>query len=200
MKKLIFLIPILLILACSEHQIYFSGSVGIYPDRIFWAFIENPPPDFGIVDDAKVILDSIYRIPYDGEKYGYYKEGIYSLTYNSIHTVQVEVKDKENIYGTAEIPSYFTIDIYSLGDSLYVEWTHADSLETQPDIWRVIITQQQDTIYNRNYNREENTIMVYPIASFNEIEAIIEAIRYGDLSGDYGSSIFAGIVRRKKSL
>ncbi|MCK4321626.1 hypothetical protein KAX08_03815, partial [candidate division WOR-3 bacterium] len=103
-------------------------------------------------------------------------------------------------YGTAEIPSYFTIDIYSLGDSLYVEWTHADSLETQPDIWRVIITQQQDTIYNRIHNREGNTIVIYPIASFDEIEAIIDAIRYGDLSGAYDSSIFAGVVRRKKSL
>lgn len=200
MKKLFFLIPILLILACSEHQIYFSGSVGIYPDRIFWVFLEYPPPDFGFVENAKVILDSTTRIPFDGERGGYYKDGIYSLTHNSLHTVQVEVEDKEDIFGTAEIPSYFTIDIYSLGDSLYVEWTHADSLETQPDIWRVIITQQQDTIYNRIHNQEGNTIMVYPIASFNEIEAIIEAIRYGDLSGADGSSIFAGVVRRKKSL
>ncbi|MBA7620846.1 hypothetical protein ES703_28201 [subsurface metagenome] len=204
MKKLFFLIPILLILACSEHQIYFSGSVGIYPDRtIFWAFLEYPPPNFGFVEDARVLLDSITRIPFDGEKGGYYREGIFTFTYNSTHTVQVEVEDYEDIYAEATIPSTFDFDMVDrvkAEDSLIIRWTHADSLETPPDRWRLVVIMGGDTL---------RYIVILPTANEYEIiegiinddlEIVIDAIRFGNISGVRSGSVFAGVVRKEKNV
>lgn len=200
MKKLFFLIPILLVVACSEQAVYFSGSVGIYPDKIFWAYIEYPPPDLSVVENAKVTLDSVYHIPFNGEKNGYYKEPIVSLAYNSKHTVQVEVEDKENIYGTTEIPSSFSFDMedkINAGDSLVIRWTHADSMETSPDQWRLLVLMGGDTLYHLGISSTVNEHKIFPGVLTENIEIIMDAIRFGDISGSYGNSVFAGLVRKR---
>ena len=204
MKRLLFLIliPLLLIIACSEEKILLSGSIGIYPERIFWAFLEYPPPEFGFVEDARVILDSITRIPYDVDMGGYYREGVFTLTYNSIHTVQVDVADYEDIYAEATIPSSYDFDMVDsvkAGDSLIIRWTHADSLNTPPDQWRLTVIIGLDT----------SKYSILPTANEYEInrgiidddlEIVMDAIKYGEISGVRSGSAFAGVVRKKKNV
>jgi len=203
MKKLYLIIPILFIVSCSEQTVYFSGSVGIYPDRIFWAFLEYPPPDFGIVDNATVLLDSTTRIPFSGEKNGYYREGVIGLTYKSLHTIQVEVEDKENIFGTVEIPSSFEINAPNSigeGDSLVIRWTHVDEMNTPPEEWRMIVIMGGDTLHYLGFAITEEEYKIHSGIIDEDIEIIMDAIRMGELSGAYENSAFAGLVRKRKNV
>jgi hypothetical protein len=204
MKRLLFLIliPLLLIIACSEEKILLSGSVGIYPERIFWAFLEYPPPEFGFVEDARVILDSITRIPYDVDRGGYYREKVFTLVYNSTHTVQVDVSDYEDIYAETTIPSNYDFDMVDsvkAGDSLVIRWTHADSLTTPPDQWRLTVIMGLDT----------SKYSILPTANEYEInkgiidddlEIVMDAIKYGEVTGVRSGSAFAGVVRKMKNV
>lgn len=204
MKRLIFLILIslLLIIACSEEKILLSGSVGIYPERIFWAFLEYPPPEFGFVDDARVILDSTTRIPYDGERGGYYREGLFTLTYNSIHTVQVEVSDYEDIYAEATISSNYDFDMVDsvkAGDSLIIRWTHADSLTTPPDQWRLTVIIGSDTS-KHGILPTANKYEINKGIIDDDLEIVMDAIKYGEFSGVRSGSAFAGVVRKRKNV
>lgn len=203
MKKLIFLllIPLLFIITCTQEKILLSGSVGIYPERIFWAFLEYPPPDFGFVEDARVMLDSITRIPYDGEKGGYYREGLFTLTHNSTHTVQVEVEDYEDIYAEATIPSTFDFDMVDsvkAEDALIIRWIHADSLETPPDQWRLAIIMGGDTLHYIGILPTANEYEITEGIINDDLEIVIDAIKLGDISGVRGGSAFAGVVRKRK--
>ena len=203
MKKLYLIIPILFIVSCSEQTVYFSGSIGIYPDRIFWAFLEYPPPNFGIVDNAKVLLDSTTRIPFSGEKNGYYRKGVIGLTYNSLHTIQVEVEDKENIFGTVKIPSSFEINApnpIGEGDSLVIRWTHVDEMNTPPEEWRMIVIMGGDTLRHLGFTITEDEYKIQTGIIDEDTEIIIKAIRYGNLSGGYGNSFFWGVVQKNKNV
>jgi len=204
MKRLIFLILIslLIIIACSEEKIFLSGSVGIYPERIFWAFLEYPPPEFGFVEDARVILDSTTRIPYDGEKAGYYREGIFTLTYNSNHTVQVDVPDYEDIYAEATIPSSYDFDMVDsvkVGDSLIIRWTHADSLTTPPDQWRLSVIMGSDTS-KYSILPTANEYEIHKGIIDDDLEIVMDAIKYGEISGVRSGSVFAGVMQKRKNV
>ncbi len=205
MKRIIFLILIslLFIISCSEEKILLSGSVGIYPERIFWAFLEYPPPEFGFVEDAKVILDSTTRIPYNGERGGYFKDGIFTLTYNSTHTVQVQVEDYEDIYAETSIPSNYDFDMVDsvkAGDSLTIRWTHADSLETPPTQWRLAVIMGGDTLRYTGILPTSNEYKIIEGIINDDLEIIMDAIKFGEISGIRSGSVFAGVVRKRKNV
>jgi hypothetical protein len=112
MKRIYLLILVLFLTlsSCSKKAIYVSASIGKYPDiNRFWALIQYV--DYRPVEDAKVVLDSTTTIGFDGTMGGYYKEGMMWLTYDSKHTIQIEVKDYEDIFGTVEIPSAFSLQM-----------------------------------------------------------------------------------------
>ncbi len=204
MKRIYLLIPVLFLTltSCSKKAIYVSASIGKYPDiNRFWALIQYV--DYRPVEDAKVVLDSTTTIGFDGTMGGYYKEGMMWLTYDSTYTIQIEVEDYEDIFGTVEIPSAFSLQMESSideGDSLIIEWTHADSMETSPDQWRMLVVEGQDTLYHLGFARTENRYKIPSGIIHNDIDVTLDAIRFGELSRVYINSVFAGIVQRKKTV
>ncbi len=200
MKKYLLIISILILTGCTKKTLFFRGSVGVFPDnqKKFWSLIQFP--DYRFVENAKVLLDSTIGVPFSKDAGGYYKEGISELTYDSEHTIEVKAEDNENIYGSVEIPSFFTINSQAKGESLLVQWTPADSIATSPDRWLVIVTQNQDTLYQKTFSNTESKVKLFPIISFDNIEVTIDAIRYGDLKGARGGSVFAGVVQKRKNI
>ncbi|MCK4422222.1 hypothetical protein KAW48_10530 [candidate division WOR-3 bacterium] len=203
MKGFYFLIPLFLIIACNDDTPYFDGSVGVYDDseRIFWATIKTP--DYQHVENAAISLDSVYPIGFDADNGGYYKEGISRLRYNSSHTIQVEMDDNDDIFGTAEIPSSFglnVVDSVKVGDSLMIGWTHADSMQTPPDRWLMTVVEGHeyfsDTLYYLSIPKGYSEYKIPPGVLQLDIEIIMDAIKYGEISGARGGSVFVGVVRK----
>lgn len=198
------MIPLFFIITCNVDTPYFDGSVGVYDDseRIFWATITTPNHQH--IEDAVITLDTVYTITFKTENGGYYRDGISRLRYNSSHTIQADVEDNDIIYVTVEIPSSFGLDVESsinAGDSLMIGWTHADSMGTSPDRWRMrIVNSYSHDTTRYSFSKDENQYKVPSEVLYHNIEIIMDAIKYGEVSGARGGSVFVGVVRKSANV
>lgn len=197
-KSFISVIIALVIASCNEQTVIISGSIGRYPnENICWVLLRYP--DYRIVENATVTMNGSRTIPYSEEKGGYYRE-LDNLNFNSEHTVEVEVPDNQNITcSSLEIPSNFSVTLRDTVDTLVIQWTSAESMQTPPDSWRLTIRQFSDSNII-GYSSNEHSARIFPFQSFNDINVTVDAIKYGDLEGARSNSVFAGLVRKRKEL
>lgn len=194
MKKLFYILLFLVLISCNEGGAFFRGSIGVYPDGgRFWALIQNP--DYSYIENARVLIDSSYSVGFRADSGGYLRD--FSVDYGTNHFIDVDIPDMSHIRGEITIPSRFSVDsVKDKGDYLVIAWKpSADSMKVPPDSWRVRVRRGFDTL-NLAYDPGVNRIEVN---WDNWDEVIIDAIRYGTLENVLSGSVFAGVVRKKKS-
>lgn len=201
MKRLLLLIPLLLVLiGCHETDVYFDGSVGIYPEpdgNIFWALIYDRSSH--LIEDAKVILDSTYNVNFEVDYGGYYRDEIPIFEAGGTYTVEVQMNDYDNIYGDVDIPSNFNIDITTSEDTVIIKWTEPDSMLVPADQWRLKVINSGDSVYTPvGFSADDNDFKF--IGQSGEVKVSLDAISGGELTGARGNSVLAGVLRKSKTV